>query len=457
MSTTITKRLTLISLLLFSSASAVYAQDRTSLDQYVRSALSSNETVKQQQFQLDKSMYALKEAKSLFLPSVSLEASYTRAVGGRTIDFPIGDLLNPVYSTLNELTQSQSFPKLKNASFQLNPDDFYDAKFRTTMPLVNAEIWYNKQIKKLMISQQEAALNVYKRQLVKDVKEAYFHYYQATRAVRVYENALSLVKENIRVNESLYRNGVRNNTSLIRAQAEQERIMAELSNAESNRSNARMYFNFLLNRSFTEEIMIDSSGVGNIEDIVISPVVAQDIRQREELQQVAIAKNIYQFNKGMQQSHYIPKLNTFLDLGSQGFNWAFDDKSRYFMWGVNFQWNLFASNQYRYRTRQAEADIKATQSQEAQLQQSMQMQLEQAYNQFSAAFSNCRSVQHQVALAERYYRDQLKLYKEGQLIYVELLDAQNQLINAQLQLGVAIANTRIALAEIERNAAQYPL
>lgn len=433
---------------------AAIAQEHT-LDDYIRKALSSNESVKQKQFQLEKAIYGLKEAKSLFLPTVSLQASYTRSEGGRMIDFPIGDLLNPVYSTLNQLTATQSFPMVENASIQLNPDNFYDAKFRTVLPLVNAEIWYNKEIKKQVVTQQQAAVNVYKRQLVKDVKEAYYHYYQASNAVEIYTNALKLVNENIRVNESLYKNGVRNSTALTRAQAEKEKIEAALTNANSNKSNARMYFNFLLNQPFETDVLIDANDVADKKDVELKQDAS--VEKREELQQLSIAHSIYSLNKSLHQSHLIPKLNTFLDLGSQGFNWKVDDKSKYYMWGLNLQWDLFASNQYRYKAKQATAEMKSIEVQEQQTKKALEMQLQNAYNSFNAAFASCRSAQNQLTLSEKYYKDQMKMYKEGQLTYIELLDAQNQLISSQLQLSVAIANTRIAAAEIERCSAAYSI
>jgi len=42
---------------------------------------------------------ALDQARALYLPSLDFSARYTRANGGRTIQFPVGDLLNPVYAT----------------------------------------------------------------------------------------------------------------------------------------------------------------------------------------------------------------------------------------------------------------------------------------------------------------------------------------------------------------------
>ena len=81
----------LLTLLLIQS-NAVLAQE--SLNVYINQALEANESIKQQDFQFERSLYALKEAKGMFLPSVTFSTTYTQADGGRTIDFPTGDLLN---------------------------------------------------------------------------------------------------------------------------------------------------------------------------------------------------------------------------------------------------------------------------------------------------------------------------------------------------------------------------
>jgi outer membrane protein TolC len=431
---------------------AVKADAQTALDGYIQQSLKSNQGVHQQNFQLERSIYALKQARALYLPSVSLLGTYTVAGGGRTIDFPVGDMLNPVYSTLNKLTESNEFPTLKNESILLNPNNFYDAKFRTALPLVNAEIWYNKQIKQVQITQQQAALNVYKRELVKDIKTAYYQYYQADKAVNIYKNALALVNENIRVNESLLRNGVRNSTALTRAQAEKQKIEASLNSAENSRNNARSYFNFLLNRSLDEVIILDELSVKSIEQSAVTGV-----DQREELQQLRAAETIYGISRKMQQSYIVPKLNTFVDVGSQGFNFRFDNNSKYYLAGLNLQWDLFAAGQNSYKVKQAELDVKATHEKLDQTEKALQLQWSQVRNNYNTAMANYKSAEKQLQLAEKYYNDQLKVYKEGQLLYIELLDAQNQLTNSQLQSSVAFAQVLIAGAEMERTTAAYPL
>src|SRR5258708_11817888 len=141
---------------LLSLAGQVNGQ-QSMLENYINDAFKNNQGLQGQQLQLEKSMFALKEARALFLPDISFGASYSKADGGRSIDLPIGDLFNPVYKSLNQLTNSTAFPNLKNQSILLNPDNYYDARIRTTLSLINSEIYYNEKIKNENISQHKAA------------------------------------------------------------------------------------------------------------------------------------------------------------------------------------------------------------------------------------------------------------------------------------------------------------
>jgi len=435
------------------------AQDRlepapvasTRLDAYIRDAFASNDGLRQQQFQLDKSLYALDEARSLFMPSVSLQGSYTRAAGGRSIDVPLGDLLNSAYTTLNQLTGTHNFPQLSNESIQFNPNNYYDVHLHTTLPLVNAELWYNRRIKQESISGQTAALNVYKRELVRDIKTAYFQYYQAVQAISIFNAALDLVAENIRVNQSLLANGTRNSTALTRSLAEQQRTLSERNQAENSARNAKAFFNFLLNRSSADTIIMDTG-------LFIQPAAndTTGIGRREELQQWETLEATSGLSLQLERSYLIPQLNTFLDLGAQDMG-TLDNKSRYYFWGISLQWNLFAGGAHTYRAKQAEAEHRSAEAGYDQTVQNMQLQLTQSFNNYKSAVETYHSAGAQLHFAQKYLNDQSRAYREGQLLYVELLDAQNQLTEARLQEAQAFAGVQIALAQLERDQASYPL
>lgn len=433
---------------------AIAQEPSKQLDTYITTAFEQNQGLKQQQFDLDKSLFALKEAQAMFLPSVSVIGSYTKSAGGRTIDVPVGDLVNPVYTALNQLTNSNKYPQLKNESFLLSPNNFYDVKMRTSLPLINAEIYYNKKIKQQLISSQQASVNVYKRALVKDIKTAYYRYYQAIQSIAVYNSAMLLIRENIRVNESMLRNGVRNGTALLRSKTEQQKTNALVIQSERNSQNARDYFNFLLNRSLQDSIHIDSNAV---REVLVEPDTTAGTAGREELKQLHTLQEVYTLDYKMQKSGLIPKLNTFIDLGSQGTDFTVNDKSRYYYWGINLQWDIFNGGQRKYRAAQSKASLSSATAQLDQTQLSLQLQLNQSYNNYQSAKAAYKSTVAQLSFSDKYYNDQLKAYRAGQLLYLELVDAQDQLTASRLQLSEAQANLKISMAELEREQATYPI
>lgn len=440
-----------LTLLFCCSSTLVMAQSH--LDHYVQYGLANNQSLKQHQFALERSVLALQEARSLFLPRVTLMGDYFLAGGGRTVDFPAGDLLNPVYATLNQLTESNSFPTLENERILLNPDNFYDVKFRTTLPLLNAEIIYNQRIKSEMVNIQKLESNIYKRELVKDIKTAYFNYLQALQAVQIYESALKLVQENKRINESLFRNDMANRTVLIRTENELIRTQNQKHAAVQQTRNAQAYFNFLLNRPLGEEVLIDESTLNNFN-------INSDLAYagyREELQQLTVVSKINQHQIGLSRSYLIPKVSSFLDLGSQGFDWDYNSLTRYYFFGLSLQWNVFAAGQNRNRVRQAAYDQKSSLSKMDQTAKQLEMALQISLNNFDASYSQYQGAEKQVASAQQGYDDSMKLYREGQLLFIELLDAQNQLIAAQLQQNIYLFDCHIKAAVIERANASFNL
>lgn len=433
--------------------SKVLAQGKSSLDSYISRGLNSNESIRQQDFLLQKNIYALQEAKSLFFPNVDFKTDYTKASGGRTINVPVGDLVNQVYSTLNTLTGTNKFPQLKNESILLNPDNFYDARFHTTMPLINAELIYNKRIKRQQVDLQKTEVVLYKRELVKDIKTAYYNYAKALNAVSIYQSSLKLVAENKRINTALFNNDKVNRTAVVRSDNEVTKISSQLIAADQDLLAARSYFNFLINSPLTDTIKVDS--IAALPDGLL--IRDTTVEKREELSKLKIAIALNKNATGLAKSYIIPKLGTFLDLGSQAYGWEVNSGSRYYFFGISLNWNLFASGKNTYEKKQAIVEQQSLEAQSDYVEKQLKMQLSINKNAYRSAVARYEAAQSQLKTAGQYYGDELKLYKEGQIIYIELLDAQNQLINARLEANIALFDAWGKYADIERANASFNL
>lgn len=432
--------------LIFFINTLVYGQEKI-LDNYVNKALEANQGIKQQQFLLQKNLWALEEAKGFFLPSVNFVTTYTLAKGGRRINLPVGDLVNPVYRTLNLLTASNNFPQIENAEEQFLPNDFYDTRIKIQQPIINYEIHYNKKIKQTQIEFQRNEIEIYKRELVKDVKLAYFRYLQSLEAVKIYQNGNLLLDESQRINESLIKNGMVNNTVLLKIEAERQKLKAKIIEAQNNQKNALAYCNFLLNQNFDNVIEIDSTYFNRF---LILPEVNGSVEKREELNKLTIAKDIQQNILALNKSAFLPKLGAGLDVGSQAFHWQFNNKSAYYLLGFNLEVPIFNGFRNKNKIKQTKADIDALDAQTEQVKSQLKLVNQIAKNNYENVWNIYLTYPPQLDAYQKNYQDLLKKYKQGQSTIIELLQAQNDITNTKILQSLSFFDIWLKKVELER-------
>lgn len=419
---------------------------------YIDEALANNRVLKEKNIALEKSLLALKEARSLFLPSTSFEAQYTLSRGGRAIEIPVGDLMNPVYATLNQLTGSSNFKPITNVSEQLNPDNFYDLRIRTSMPVVNPSLQINKQIQQEQVNLRTNETALYKRELIKELKSAYFNYLTADKAIGIYENARVLVQQNLRTNESLLKNGKGLPAYVTRAEAELKQVENQLLAARNTAINAQAYFNFLLNKPLTDTVIRTSPALND----ALIPFAGADtsgINKREELKSLGIAQTINQQVLKLNQAYRTPRVNAFIDLAAQGFDFTVNKKSFYYLGGLQLQVPLFQGKRNLMKIRQSELDNQSLRLNTDQVKEQLVLAAFVSRNNVLTAVSHYQSAVKQEEAAVKYFNLIEKGYKEGINPYIELLDARTQLTNARLQVNISENNIWLALTDYERQTA----
>ncbi len=423
------------------------AAQSTLLDGYVQEGITNSDALKQQQFQLQRSLYALEEAEGFFKPSVNLNGQYTLAAGGRSIQFPVGDLLNGVYATLNELTGKSQFPQLENVNENFNPNNFYDVKVRAAYPIVNQDIRYNKQIKEQQVNLQQTDIDIYKKELSRNIRVAYFQYLQATQATRIFQNALTLLRESLRVNQKLYENGIANPTVVTRSKNEITKVEAQLTEAQNNAKNAAAYLNFLLNKPLDTPVAEDST-IANI-TYAFPATLDGTTENRDELRKLLVAQGINQTILKMNEAYKIPKVNAFVDLGSQGFNFEVGNGSLYALGGVSIELPIYQGNRNKQKIKMAEMDVAAIGAQRDQVADQLALQLQTSITDYQSALQLFQSSRAQVESANRYFNDMSKRYREGQVLYLEFLDARNEITNAELQQSINLSNVWVKWADVQ--------
>ncbi|OYQ32982.1 hypothetical protein CHU92_10475 [Flavobacterium cyanobacteriorum] len=439
-------------ILLFLCPGLLLAQEP--LDNYIEQGLKNNTVVRQKNIALQTALAALKEAKGYFLPDVSFSTSYQSGEGGRYFNFPVGDLVNPVYATLNQLTGSGNFPQLENIRSYLNPNNYYDAHVRTSVPIVNTDVYYNYRIKQQQAALPEHELAIYKRELVAGIRNAYYNYLMMLENIAIYENALALVNQNLKVNESLYRNGKGLQANIKRAESEIAGLNAQLLQAKNELDNARRYFNFLINQNLNAPV---ETVPGNNADPEKYAALINIKNTREELQQLDQALEINKTALKMDRSFWIPKISAFLDLGSQGIDWEYNGYSRYYFAGIQMDIKLFKGQANTHKAQQRKLDIQKLELDKENITRQLDMASQNALSNYYSSKAQLEAASANIKASESYFRVIESGYRQGANTLIEYIDARNQLTQSQLSGNIARYRVLAALTDIERQNATYKI
>ncbi|MET0533887.1 MAG: TolC family protein, partial [Steroidobacter sp.] len=196
----------------------------TVVEDYVAEGLRSNLSLQGQHLEVGKAAQALAEARAKFFPQMSLEARYTRAEGGRDINVPFGTALNPVYSTLNELLVAQGqparFPQISDTTIPFLRSEEQDTRVVVRQPIYAPAIPAAVRAQRALLDASSFNRMAVARALRRDITVAYVDWLKARSSVEIVAASESLLRENLRVNESLFSNGKITEDLVLRAKAE---------------------------------------------------------------------------------------------------------------------------------------------------------------------------------------------------------------------------------------------
>lgn len=404
---------------------------------YVQEAIASNPEFTRAELAVKQQELRLTQARGLFLPKVSLNATYTVAAGGRTIDFPIGDLLNPVYSTLNQLTETQSFPTdLANENIQFLPHNFQETNLRIIQPIFSTSIIANKNAQELLLDASKTSLLITESELIRDVQQAYLGYLQAAEQVRIYEETEALLREQLRVNERLVSANKVTPEAISQAQYALSQWSGNLALAQQQKASARAYVNVLLNRDLRTELLEDNSLVPGAWAPELEPLLSGASHTRQELSLIDQQQDAQHWEVQSQRGQWLPSLNLVADGGFQGFGYDFGNQG-FALAQAALSWDLFTGGQRSAAIQESQIASQRLQLQSVQLNQQVALQVEQAWYGWIAHRDTYQAAQDGELHASRLFRQTEQRFLEGQVNALLLEQARASWTQARLSLNAS--------------------
>ncbi|WP_435352750.1 TolC family protein [Emticicia sp. SJ17W-69] len=436
--------------LVFSQAGGVPSS--TILESYIQEGLKQNLGLKQERLETEKSVENINQAKANFMPKVTFSPTYSLAAGGRKLAFPIGDLLNPVYSTLNQLTKTNNFPQVENVNQLLAPNNFHDTKLSFQYPIFNTDIRYNLLIQRDLLSAQEAKKRVLENEIRYSITTAYLQYLQTLEAKKIYQVSRNLLTDFVKLNEKLVSNNVATKDVIYSAEYEVSKLDQQVATLDKNRQSVQVFLNYLMNRDFSTEIIADTNLVNGYIGFPTSLSQAKEdaLKNRQEISQINTNIKVSETAIKLQQMNAIrPQVFVGGNMGFQGYGYTFKNQA-YVIGQLGLSWDLYHGYEKKSKIQQAKIQKNILDTKLEEVKQQIQLQVSQAYFELEAAKKSLVTAQDGTKKAEKYFKIVESRYRNGQAIMIEYLRASDDIITARLQESVAKYDILVKQAALDK-------
>jgi len=427
-------------------------------------ALAENLALRSQGIDVELALQRLREARSYYQPRIDLAARYTRAEGGRTIDLPVGDLVNPAYDALNQLLVAQgqpgNFPSVSNQSINLLRGREQETKLTLVQPLYRPEITRGVKARRADWESREAQRAAFRRELRFQVEVGFYRWAQAEAVAKILDSAASVTTEALRVNRSLYAADKVTEDRVLRAEADDLEVQQQRLEAERDRKLALAYLNFLLNRPLATPVASPTQDelaayTRAVREISIQG--APTVEQREELVALRKAVEAASATEGVARARRYPTLALAAEGGIQGENYRTGRGYNYGMASLVAQVNLWDGKAATARQRQVRLEKSKIELQQSQTKQQMELDATRAADEWSASLAACYTAERRRDASARAFDIMSRREREGMAGQLAFLDARSEFTRAELNLEIVRQRLLIATAALDRATAATPV
>lgn len=423
------------------------------LDNYVKEALIKNLSIHSEILKKDKQYSKVEQAKKLWKPSVDLSASYLFAEGGRELLFPLGDLFNPVYGTLNQLTSSTSFPtNIENEKIQLTPNNYLDLQLSVSKPLINSSIKYNQKIQNELLRINDLDMELSKKEIVAQIKIGYYNYLKTFEGLAIMDETEKLLQEVLTFNKKLVKYDKATPDVLSDVEFQIANLQSQKAMLMEQQDLARAYFNLILNKSLDSEIVIDGNILlGEFQATEnITSLKNNALQSRLEFKKIDVASALNSLNQKRIDKEKKPTLGISGGIGLQTESFNFENGGPLFTIGLGMNWNLMDGGLRKKKIEEIHVDQRILENDRKRLSQQIEMQVTQVFYKIRSLQIRMQAEEVAVKSAQKSYEAINARYRNDKAILIQLTQAQNSLTTSKMSRALSKYDYLILIAELEK-------
>ncbi len=412
------------------------------LKKYIQEALENGKFFQEELLTYDKAGVALKLAKANYLPAVNLNGTYSLARGGRSIDLPLGDLMNPIYNSLNSLNQSllqlnpsavslPTFSTIDNEKIYFTRRTELFTGIEVDMPLYNLNLKKDIQHKEYEMDIKKTELEILKEYKTEEAINTYYSFYKAKVLEDIILSQLDVLEQKLRVVENLYKREKITREVLLSSELEKASLELEFKKNQSEQNRAQASLNNMLGKP------LDAIIEDKIEDIEISfgaKSIAEIKTAIENNRGELLVYDYHQKQLELKQEsierYYMPQVYLRLGLGYQDNDFSFSGDNFLIIGALRFKMTLYAP-QTKYRKKDNLVGQKLLAAKQAKTLDNMVHQALDTYYRLEMAYEIYNHSLVQLENAKSNFDIVSKRFKVGKVSELEALVAEFEVIKAE--------------------------
>jgi outer membrane protein TolC len=427
----------------------LYGQQQV-LDEYVERALQENPSLLASKLVENERLIAVELAAANKRGQVDLKSDYILSVGGRGIDFPVGDLFNPTYATLNQLTGTEQFStNLENVNTRFLPSNFHDTRVEARYPLLQPVIGREVALREAQVLEARASTEVLENEVRRQVRDLYFAWLQSLEGQKIIDSSRLVLDELLRVNRVLVKHDKRTADVVFRTEAELASLDGQSANLRQQELLAQAALNRLLARDLTEPLEKMPLTELPTSMVEFNLLGTRARAQRPELKQLDAGTESLVRLEALQDAGRKPTMGAFLNVGAQGVLGGDLSDHPYASGGLAFSWNLYDGKKRDLQKQQTRIQREQLRERYDDAARGIELQVWQANQrivneraQLAASLKRERAAASSARIVEARYRNQNALL-------IEYLDARNQITISRLEANLARFRLHQAYAALQ--------
>ncbi len=373
------------------------------------------------------------QTNAVFLPNITASHSGTATT-------------NPLMAfgfKLNQeiVTQADFDPNKLNNPSQIN---LFATKFEVQQPIINVDGIFQRKAAKAKWQATQMQLARTRDYLSLETEKAYMQMQLAYKSVAVLENALKSANENLRLANNSFKQGYLQQSDVLSVQVRVAEVENQLQYAKSNVINASEYLVVMMNEKVlgvlkpTDSLMV-ASELNSAETLSNS---------RTDIQAMEFAVEAYKQNYKADKMTFLPRLNAF------GSYELYDDQifqadASGYLFGAALTWNLFEGSKRFGKTQKSKAEFNKANLELDQYKAESQLELNKARRMFQDAKNNLKLTELALEQSKEALRIRTNRFKEGLERTTDLLMAETQFSQKQLEYFNTVFQHNYALAYLQ--------